>query len=73
MCRPPSKPPDRQNNLNIKARNCAREETANNMPPPKSPCILNVNREIVGIIKKENLSSVVPKPRPPPKPPPKYL
>ena len=27
MCRPPSKPPDRQNNLDIKARNYAREET----------------------------------------------
>ena len=37
MCRPPSKPPDRQNNLDIKARNYAREETANNRPPPKSP------------------------------------
>ena len=73
MCRPPSKPPDRQNNLNIKARNYAREETANNRPPPQLPCILNVNREVVGIIKKENLSCVVPKPRPPPKPPSKYL
>ena len=73
MCRPPSKPPDRKINLNIKARNYAREETANNRPPPKSPCILNVNREIVGIIKKENLSCVVPKPRPPPKPPPNWF
>ena len=73
MCRPPSKSPDRQNNLDIKARNYAREETANNRPPPKSPCILNVNREVVGIIEKENLSCVVPKPRPPPKPPPKGL
>ena len=30
MCRPPSKPPDRQNNLDIKARNYAREQTAKN-------------------------------------------
>ena len=73
MCRPPSKPPDRQNNLDIQARNYAREETANNRPPPKSMCILNVNREVVGIIKKENLSCVVPKPRPPPKLPPKIF
>ena len=73
MYRPPSKPPDRQNNIDIKAKNYPGEETANNRPPPKSPCILNVNREVVGIIKKENLSCVIPKPRPPPKPPPKYL
>ena len=73
MCRLPSKPPDRQNILDIKARNYAREETENNRPPPKSSCILNVNREVVGIIEKENLSCVVPKPRPPPKPPPKGL
>ena len=73
MCRPPSKPSDRQNNLDIKVRNYAREETANNMPPPKSLCILNVNREVVGIIEKEDLSCVVPKTRLPPKPPPKGL
>ena len=73
MCRPPSKPPDSQNNLDNQAGYYAREETANNRPPSKSPCILNVNREVVGIIKKENLSCAVAKPRPPPKPPPKYL
>ena len=73
MCRPPSKPPDRQNNLDIKARNYAREEKANNRPPPKSPCILNVNREVVRLIEKDNFSCVVPKPRPQPKPPPKGL
>ena len=73
MCILFSKPPDRQNYLDIKARNYAREETTNKRPPPKSPCILNVNREVVGIIKKENLSCVVPKPRPLPKPPPKGL
>ena len=73
MCRQPSKPPERQNNLDIKARKYAREETANNRAPPKSLCILNVNREVVGNIKKEDLSCVVPKPRPPPKPPPKGL
>ena len=33
MCRPPSKPPDGQNNLDTKARNYAREETTNNRPP----------------------------------------
>ena len=32
---PTSKPPDRQNNLDTKARNYSREETANNRPPPK--------------------------------------
>ena len=73
MCRPPSKPPDRKNNLDIKARNYARKETANDRPLLSYHAILNVNREVVGIIEKEDLSCVVPKPRPPPKPPPKGL
>ena len=36
--------------------------------PLPSP-ILNVNGEVIGIIEKENLPYVVPKPRPLPKPP----
>ena len=68
MHRPSSKPPDGQNNLDIKARNYSREETANNRPPPKPPYILDGNREVIGIIE-----NVVPKPRLPPKPPPKGL
>ena len=68
MHRPPSKPPDGQNNLDTKARNYAREETANNRPPPKPPYMLDGNGEVIGTIE-----NVVPKPRPPPKPPPKGL
>ena len=68
MHRPPSKPPDGQNNLDIKARNYAREETASNRPPPKPPYVLDGNGEVIGTIE-----NVVPKPRPPPKPPPKGL
>ena len=62
MCRPPSKPPNGQNNLDTKARNYSREETANNRPPPKPPYILDGNGEVIGTIE-----NVVPKPRPPPK------
>ena len=68
MHRPPSKPPDGQNNLDAKARNYAREETANNRSPPKPPFTLDGNREVTGTIQ-----NVVPKPRPPPKQPPKGL
>ena len=68
MCRPPSKPLDGQNNLDTKARNYSREETANNRSPPKPPYILDGNGEVIGTIE-----NVVPKPRPPPKPPPKGL
>ena len=68
MHRPPFKTLDGQNNLDTKARNYSREETANNRPPPKPPCILDGNGEVIGTIE-----NVVPKPRPPPKPPPKGL
>ena len=68
MHRPPSKPLDGQNNLDTKARNYSREQTANNRPPPKPPYILDGNGEVIGTIE-----YVVPKPRPPPKPPPKGL
>ena len=68
MHRPPSKPPDEQNNLDTKARNYSSEETANNKPPPKPPYILDGNGKMIGTIE-----NVVPKPRPPPKPPPKGL
>ena len=74
MCRPPPKPPDGQNNLDIKARKgelprfyYAREDTAN-YRPPKPPYILDGNGKVIGIIK-----NVAPKPGPPPKPPPKGL
>ena len=60
MCRPPSKPPDEQNNLDTKARNYSREETANNRPPPKPLYILDDNGEVIGTIE-----NVVPKLRPP--------
>ena len=66
MHRPPSKSPDEQNNLDTKARNYSREETANNRPPPKPPYVLDGNGEVIGTIE-----NVVPKTRPPPKPPPK--
>ena len=46
----------------------AKEERVNYRPPPKPPFILNVNGEVIGIIEKENLPYVVPKPRPLPKP-----
>ena len=59
MCRPPSKPLDGQNNLDTKARNYSREETANNRPPPKPPYILDGNGEVIGTIE-----NVVPQPRP---------
>ena len=62
MHRLPSKPPDGQHNLDTKARNYSREETANNRPPPKPPYILDGNRKVIGTIE-----NVVPKPRPPPK------
>ena len=68
MHRPPSKPLDGQNNLDTKARNYSREETANNRPPSKPPYILDGNGEVIGTIK-----NVVPNPRLPPKPPPKGL
>ena len=64
MHRPPSKSLDGQNNLDTKARNYSREETANNRPPPKPPYILDGNGEVIGTIE-----NVVPKPIPPPKPP----
>ena len=38
-------------------------------PPPNPPYILNANGEVIGIIEKENLPYLVPKPRPLPKPP----
>ena len=68
MCKPPSKPLDGQNNLDTKARNYSREETANNRPSNKPPYILDGNGEVIGTIE-----NVVPKPRLPPKPPPKGL
>ena len=75
MCRPPPKPPDRQNSLNDKASkkifpdiHHANEEKVNYRPPPKPPFILNVSGEVIGIIEKENLPYVIPKPRPLPKP-----
>ena len=70
ICRPPPKPPYRQNRLNVKvskrilSKMHAKEERVNYRPPPKPPYILNVNGEVIGII--ENM---VPKRRPPPKPP----
>ena len=76
MCRPPPKPPDRQNSLNDKASkrvfheiHYANEERVNYRLPPKLPFILNAKGEVIGIIEKENLPYVVPKPRPLPKPP----
>ena len=89
MCRPPPKPPHRQNSLNDKASKSvlpnvdpkgrpvtkppdihyANEERVNCRSPPRTPYIWNVNGEVIGIIEKENLPYVVPKPRPPPKPP----
>ena len=64
MCRPPPKPLDRQISTHY-----ANEERINYRPPPKPPYILNVNGEVIGIIKKENMPYVVPKSRPLPKPP----
>ena len=71
------KPPDRQKSLNDKAservlpdvnpkgRPLTSEDRVNYRPPPKSPYILNVDGEVIGIIEKENLPYVGPKPRPP--------
>ena len=50
MHKPPSKPPDGQNNLDTKARNYSREETANNRSPPNSPYLLDGNGEVIGTI-----------------------
>ena len=78
ICRPPPKPPDRQNSLNDKASKRVwpkiyyaneERERVNYRPPPKPPYIQKVDGEVIGIIEKENLSYAIPKPRPPPKPP----
>ena len=58
--RPLSKPPD---------IHYANEERVNYRPLPKTPYMQYVDGEVIGIIEKENLPYVVPKPRPPPKPP----
>ena len=61
MCRPPPRPPDRQNSLNDKANkgvlpkiHYVNEERVNYRPPPKPPYIINVDGEVIGIIEKEN-------------------
>ena len=73
---PPPELSDWQNSLNHKASkkvlpkiHYANKEKVNYRPPLKPPYILNVNGEVIGIIEKENLPCVVPKPRPLPKPP----
>ena len=73
MCRPPSKPQIDKIIKILRPEIMPGRKLQITGLPSKSPCILNVNREVVGIIKKENLSYVVPRPRPLPKPPPKYL
>ena len=52
ICRPPPKPPDRQNKLNVKVSkrilskmHYANEERVNYRPPPMPPLIVNANRE----------------------------
>ena len=77
----PPNPPDRQNSLNdnywpyhlskrvLPKIHYVKEERVNYRPPSNPPFILNVNGEVIGIIEKENLPYVVPKPRPLPKPP----
>ena len=56
ICRPPPKPPDRQNRLNVKvskrilSKMHAKEDRVNYRPPSKPPYILNVNREVIGVI-----------------------
>ena len=77
ICRPPPKPPDRQNRLNVKvskrilSKVHAKKDRGNYRPPPKLPYILNVKGEVIGIIENENLPYIVPKSKPPPEPPPK--
>ena len=57
MCRPPPKPPGRQNSLNServlpnidpKGRPLTNKDRVNYRPPPKPPCILNVDGEVIG-------------------------
>ena len=80
ICRPPPKPQDRQNRLNVKvskrilSKMHAKKDRVNYRPPSKPPYILNVNREVIGIIEeKEDLPYVVPKSKPPPKPPKRFV
>ena len=79
ICRPPPKPPDRQNRLKGKVSKRilspmhAKGDKVNYRPPSKPSYIVNVNGEVIGIIEREDLPYVVPKPKPPPKPPPKSL
>ena len=52
----------------------AKEDKVNYRPPSKPPYILNVNREVIGIIdEKEDLPYVCTKVKPPSNPPPKDL
>ena len=71
ICRPPPKPPDRQNSQNHKHETKKESQEAhkierelNYRPPPKLPYILDTNGEVIGIIE-----IVVPKTRPPLKTP----
>ena len=48
-----------------------KEDRVNYMPPSKPFYIVNANGEVIGIIEREDLPYVVPKPKPPPKSPPK--
>ena len=79
MCRPPPKPPDRQNSLNdnywpyhlskggFPEIHYTNDKRVNYRSPPKPPYILNVNGKVIGIIEKEDLPYVVPMLKPPPK------
>ena len=51
-------------------RDSEKEDRVNYRPPSKPPYILNVNRDVIGIIEeKEDQPYVVPKLKPPLKPP----
>ena len=73
ICRPPPKPPDRQNRLNVKvsekilSQMHAKEDRVNYMAPSKPPFIVNANKEGIRDLKREDLPYVVPKSKLPPK------
>ena len=79
ICRPPSKPPDRQGRLNVKVSkkniipDVCQGRQSKLQAPFQAPFHSNANREGIRDPEKEDLSYAVPKPKPPPKPPSKSL
>ena len=75
ICRPPPKPLDRHNRLNVKiskrvlSKIHANEKRVGYRPPPMPCFVLNANREGMGDLEKEDRVSYRPPPKPPPKPP----